>query len=95
MAYWCPVGTPLRSNFMTNFPGYRAELANQVIFRLKRLSGEQWQRAVAILEERRRYFDLAYQREVVRLGRRVLVIDDGADRDGYDADLLLNQNVDA
>ena len=61
MAYWCPVGTPLRSNFMTNFPGYRAELANQVIFHLKRLSGEQWQRAVAILEERRRYFDLAYQ----------------------------------
>ena len=61
MAYWRPVGRPLRSNFMTNLPGYRAELANQVIFRLKRLSGEQWLRAAAILEERRQYFDLAYQ----------------------------------
>ena len=61
MAYWRPVGTSLRSNFMTNLPGYRAELANQVIFRLKRLSGEQWLRAAAILEERRTYFDLAYQ----------------------------------
>ena len=46
---------------MTNLPGYRAELANQVIFHLKRLSGEQWLRAAAILEDRRRYFDLAYQ----------------------------------
>ena len=61
MAYWRPVGTLLRSNFMTNLPGYRAELANQVIVRLKRLSGEQWLRAAAILEERRKYFDLAYQ----------------------------------
>ncbi len=61
MAYWRPAGRLLRSNFMTNLPGYRAELANQVIFRLKRLSGEQWLRAAAILEERRRYFDLAYQ----------------------------------
>lgn len=46
---------------MSNLLGYRAELANQVIVRLKRLSAAQWERAVAILQDRRKYFDLAYQ----------------------------------
>lgn len=46
---------------MSALLGYRAELANQVIVRLKRLSEPQWLRAVAVLDGRREYFDLAYQ----------------------------------
>lgn len=45
---------------MSAFYGYRAELANQVIVRLKRLSDPQWLHATSVLEERRQYFDLAY-----------------------------------
>jgi len=41
------------------------------------------------------HFDRAYQRAVIRSGRRLLVIDDAADRDGYEAHVLLNQNIHA
>lgn len=54
------MGIALGSTPMSAFYGYRAELANQVIVRLKRLSGPQWLHATSVLEERRRYFDLAY-----------------------------------
>lgn len=77
MAYWRPVGTLLRSKSMSNLLGYRAELANQVIFRVKRLSGEQWLRAAAILQERRTYFDLAYQLSSHAID--IMVEEDGAE----------------
>lgn len=54
------MGIALGSTPMSAFYGYRAELANQVIVRLKRLSDPQWLRATSVLEERRLYFDLAY-----------------------------------
>lgn len=60
MAYWHAVGSALGSTPMSAFYGYRAELANQVIVRLKRLSDLQWLHATSVLEERRQYFDLAY-----------------------------------
>lgn len=59
MAYWHPMGIALGSTPMSAFYGYRAELANQVIVRLKRLSDPQWLHAASVLEERRQYFDLA------------------------------------
>jgi hypothetical protein len=54
------MGIALGSEPMSAFYGYRAELANQVIVRLKRLTDAEWLRAAAVLEERRRYFDLAH-----------------------------------
>jgi hypothetical protein len=60
MAYWHAMGSALGSTPMSAFYGYRAELANQVIVRLKRLSDPQWLHATSVLEERRQYFDLAY-----------------------------------
>jgi UDP-2,4-diacetamido-2,4,6-trideoxy-beta-L-altropyranose hydrolase len=41
------------------------------------------------------HFDLAYQRSVRRHAAATLVVDDAGGRDGYDADLLLNQNLGA
>lgn len=60
MAYWHSMGIALGSTPMSAFYGYRAELANQVIVGLKRLSDPQWLHAMSVLAERRQYFDLAY-----------------------------------
>jgi len=54
------MGIALGSTPMSAIHAYRAELANQVIVRLKRLSDPQWLRATSVLEERRQFFDLAY-----------------------------------
>jgi hypothetical protein len=55
------MGIALGSTPMSAIHAYRAELANQVIVRLKRLSDPQWLRATSVLEERRQYFNLAYR----------------------------------
>jgi hypothetical protein len=62
---------------MSNLLGYRAELANQVIVRLKRLSAAQWVRAVAILQDRRKYFDLAYRLSAHAI--EIMVEEEGAE----------------
>lgn len=41
------------------------------------------------------HFDLEYQQRIREADRKTLVMDDVCNREGYDADILLNQNLDA
>ena len=41
------------------------------------------------------HFDLEYQKKIRALGKRLLVIDDTAHLDHYEADIVLNQNINA
>lgn len=46
---------------MSERHAYRAELANQVVVRLQQLSESDWSAALAVLTERRVFFNIAYQ----------------------------------
>jgi hypothetical protein len=60
MAYWFAVGIAIRLRPMSAIPGFRAELANQVILHLRSLSDLQWQRAEDRLAQGRTHFDMAW-----------------------------------